>query len=294
MNMKKWTAADLPDLTGKTAVVTGASSGIGLVTARQLARSGASVVLAVRDVNKGRTVAEGIPGQTEVRQLDVADLSSVRGFADSWSGSLDILVNNAGIMHVPLARTVDGFESQLATNYLGPFALTTRLLPHITGRVVTVTSLLHRRGQAHLDDLNFKSRRYHPLAAYSDSKLYDALFALELQRRLTVAGSSVRSLVAHPGVARTNLLTHKRALSVVAKYLIPFVFNDVDRGALPTLFAATQNIPGGSYVGPHGLGGFKGYPKIDKLSRTARDADTARRLWNLTARLTGVEGAPLV
>ena len=116
MNMKKWTAADLPDLTGKTAVVTGASSGIGLVTARQLARSGASVVLAVRDVNKGRTVAEGIPGQTEVRQLDVADLSSVRGFADSWSGSLDILVNNAGIMHVPLARTVDGFESQLATN----------------------------------------------------------------------------------------------------------------------------------------------------------------------------------
>ena len=287
--MKKWTATDLPDLTGKTAVVTGASSGIGLVTARQLARTGARVVLAVRDVNKGRTVAAGIPGSTEVRQLDVADLSSVRGFADSWTGSLDILVNNAGIMHVPLARTVDGFESQLATNYLGPFALTTRLLPHITNRVVTVTSLLHSRGHAYLDDLNFKSRRYHALAAYSDSKLYDALFALELQRRLSAAGSSVRSVVVHPGVARTNLLTHKRVLSVVAKYLIPFMFNDVDRGALPTLFAATQDIPGGSYVGPHGLGGFKGYPKIDTLSRTARDADTARRLWDLTAGLTGVE-----
>ncbi len=287
--MKKWTATDLPDLTGKTAVVTGASSGIGLVTARQLARTGARVVLAVRDVNKGRTVAAGIPGSTEVRQLDVADLSSVRGFADSWTGSLDILVNNAGIMHVPLARTVDGFESQLATNYLGPFALTTRLLPHITNRVVTVTSLLHSRGHAYLDDLNFKSRRYHALAAYSDSKLYDALFALELQRRLSAAGSSVRSVVVHPGVARTNLLTHKRVSSVVAKYLIPFMFNDVDRGALPTLFAATQDIPGGSYVGPHGLGGFKGYPKIDTLSRTARDADTARRLWDLTAGLTGVE-----
>jgi NAD(P)-dependent dehydrogenase (short-subunit alcohol dehydrogenase family) len=287
--MKKWTATNLPDLTGKTAVVTGASSGIGLVTARQLARTGARVVLAVRDVDKGRTVAAGIPGPTEVRQLDVADLSSVRGFADSWTGSLDILVNNAGIMHVPLARTVDGFESQLATNYLGPFALTTRLLPHITNRVVTVTSLLHSRGHAYLDDLNFKSRRYHALAAYSDSKLYDALFALELQRRLSAAGSSVRSMVVHPGVARTNLLTHKRVLSVVAKYLIPFMFNDVDRGALPTLFAATQDIPGGSYVGPHGLGGFKGYPKIDTLSRTARDADTARRLWDLTAGLTGVE-----
>ncbi|HEY2198770.1 MAG TPA: SDR family NAD(P)-dependent oxidoreductase, partial [Mycobacterium sp.] len=253
--MRKWTAADVPNLTGKTAVVTGASSGIGLVTARQLARTGARVVLAVRDVNKGRTVAAGIPGWTEVRQLDVADLSSVRGFADSWSGSLDILINNAGIAHVPLARTVDGFESQLATNYLGPFALTTLLLPHITSRVVTVTSLLHRRGHAYLDDLNFKSRRYHALAAYSDTKLYDALFALELQRRLSAARSSVRSVVVHPGVARTNLLTHKRVLSVMAKYLIPFMFNDADRAALPTLFAATQDIPGGSYVGPHGLGG---------------------------------------
>jgi NAD(P)-dependent dehydrogenase (short-subunit alcohol dehydrogenase family) len=289
--MEKWTAADLPDLTGRTAVVTGGSSGIGLVTARELARAGAHVVLAVRDVDNGRPLAADIAGRTEVRRLDVADLGSVRAFAEAWSGPLDLLVNNAGIMQVPLAYTADGFESQLATNYLGPFALTTLLLPHVTDRVVTVSSLLHRRGRAHLDDLNFRSRQYRAFAAYCDSKLYDALFALELQRRLTDAGSPVRSMVAHPGLANTNLLAHRRVFSVVTKRVLPFLFNDADHGALPTLFAATQDIPGGSYVGPDGPGGFKGHPRLGTLSRAAHDADTARLLWDVTTGLTGVDAA---
>ena len=289
----KWTAADLPDLSGRTAVVTGASSGIGLVTARELARAGARVVLAVRDVDKGRAVAAAIAGRTEVRRLDVADLTSVRAFAEGWRGPLDLLVNNAGIMDVPLAHTVDGFESQLATNYLGPFALTNLLLPHVTDRVVTVSSQAHRRGRAHLDDLNFKSRRYRPLAAYGDSKLYDVLFALELQRRLTAAGSSVRSVIAHPGLAATNLLSHRRVLSAMLNHVLRPLVNDADRGALPTLFAATQDIPGGSYVGPDGPGAVKGHPRVGKLSRAAHDPDTARQLWDLTARLTGVDALPV-
>jgi NAD(P)-dependent dehydrogenase (short-subunit alcohol dehydrogenase family) len=287
----KWTAADLPDLSGRTAVVTGASSGIGLVTARELAGAGARVVLAVRDLDKGRSVAAGIAGRTDVRRLDVADLTSVRVFAEGWRGPLDVLVNNAGIMDVPLAHTVDGFESQLATNYLGPFALTNLLLPHLTDRVVTVSSQAHRRGHAHLDDLNFESRRYRPLGAYSDSKLYDVLFALELQRRLTAAGSPVRSVIAHPGLAGTNLLSHRRVLSA-GFGVLGFMINDADHGALPTLFAATQDIPGGSYVGPDGPGAVKGHPKVGKLSRAAHDADTARQLWELTAALTGVDALP--
>jgi NAD(P)-dependent dehydrogenase (short-subunit alcohol dehydrogenase family) len=291
--MNKWTAAELPDLTGRTAVVTGASSGIGLVTARELARVGAKVVLAVRDVDKGRAAAAAMEGRTEVRQLDVADLTSVRAFAEGWSGPLDVLINNAGIGLVPLARTADGFESQLATNYLGPFVLTSLLLPHITDRVVMVSSQLHRRGHAHLDDLNFEVRRYRTFAAYGDSKLYDALFALELQRRLTASGSLVRSVIAHPGVAITNFASHRRELSV-ANRLMGFMFNDADHGALPTLFAATQDIPGGSYVGPHGPAGIKGYPKVATPSRAARDADTARRLWDLTASMTGIDTAQSV
>lgn len=160
--MAKWTASDLPDLTGRTAVVTGATSGIGLITARELARAGARVVLAVRDPDKGDRAVRDMPGNTEVRQLDVADLTSVRSFAQAWTGDIDILVNNAGIMEVPLAYTADGFESQAATNYFGPFALTNLLLPHVTDRVITVSSQLHRRGRVRLGDLNWRQRRYNP------------------------------------------------------------------------------------------------------------------------------------
>ncbi len=194
-----WTTADIPSQAGRTAVVTGANSGLGLATARALAAAGAHVVLAVRDTGRGEAAARSITGDVEVRRLDLADLSSVREFAGSWTGDLDLLVNNAGIMMVPQGRTADGFELQFGTNHLGHFALTTLLLEHVTDRVVTVSSGLHRSGTIVLDDLNWERRSYSDTGAYGASKLANLLFALELQRRLTAAGSTVRSMAAHPG-----------------------------------------------------------------------------------------------
>ena len=264
-------------------IVTGASGGLGLATSRELARVGARVVLAVRDMQKGRLA--GIVGRTEVRELDVSSLASVRRFADEWTGDIDVLINNAGIMDVPLRRTADGFESQMATNYFGPFALTNLLLPHITGRVVSVSSQLHRQGKAHLDDLNMQRRDYKSLAAHNDSELDIVLFAFDLQRRLSAAGSSVLSLVAHPGIASTNLAMHSTSGKIT--YALRFLFNDTERGALPILYAATQDVPGGSYVGPDGFAGFRGYPAVGKPSKPATDVATAKRLWVETAALTG-------
>jgi NAD(P)-dependent dehydrogenase (short-subunit alcohol dehydrogenase family) len=283
--MTKWTAAHLPDLEGRTAIVTGATGGIGLVAARELARVGAHIVLAVRDTAKGTTVAASIPGDTEVRELDVSSLASVRGFASTWSRPIDILINNAGIMQVPLARTEEGFESQLATNYIGPFVLTNLLLPHIIDRVVVVSSQLHRMGRLHLDDLNGERRTYDGFAAYADSKLDLTLFSLELQRRLSAAGSTVRSIVAHPGIARTNLTAHRGG----GINRLGALLNDAEHGALPLLYAATEDVPGNSYVGPNGLGGVKGYPVVRRASKAALDAANATKLWDLTARLTGVD-----
>jgi NAD(P)-dependent dehydrogenase (short-subunit alcohol dehydrogenase family) len=283
--MTKWSAADLPDMSGRTVVITGASGGIGLITARELARVGAKVVLAVRTVSRGRTAAGLIPGRTEVRELDVSDLGSVRRFAAEWTGGIDVLINNAGIMDVPLTRTADGFESQMATNYLGPFALTNLLLPHITDRVVSVSSQLHRMGSPQLEDLNGQNRPYKAMDAYNDSKLNLVLFSTELQRRLTASGSPVRSVVAHPGIAATNLAGHSAAGKVTSA--LRFLFNDAEHGALPSLFAATQDIPGNSYVGPSGFGSLKGHPRIRRPAAAGLDTATAARLWTLTARLTG-------
>ena len=208
MTQQKWTAADLPAMTGRTVVVTGASSGLGLITARQLASVGARVVLAVRDEARGHSAAATMPGTTEVRQLDLSSLASVRAFAAAWTGPLDILINNAGIMQVPQAHTSDGFEVQIATNHLGPFALTTLLMPHITGRVVTVSSEMHKRGHIDPGDLNGENRPYNAFQTYCDTKLANLLFTFELQRRLARAGSSVRSIAAHPGLSKTNLASH--------------------------------------------------------------------------------------
>ncbi len=285
--MTKWTTAELPDLAGRTAVVTGASGGIGLITARELAGAGARVVLAVRDTDKGAKAARAMAGDTEVRQLDVSSLDSVRAFADAWTGDIDILVNNAGIMQVPLACTADGFESQAATNYFGPFALTNLLLPHVADRVVTISSQLHRRGHVRTDDLNWKTRKYNATAAYCDSKLDVTLFAIELDRRLTASGSRVRSLLAHPGIAATNLTSHVGGFPGFMNRAMRFMTNDAEIGALPTLYAAVEDIPGGSYVGPNGIGGIKGYPAVRKPSRTALDPETARTLWTAAAALTG-------
>jgi NAD(P)-dependent dehydrogenase (short-subunit alcohol dehydrogenase family) len=286
---ERWTAADLPDLAGRTVIVTGANSGIGLVTARELARVGAHVVLAVRDEERGRTAAEGITGSTEVRRLDLADLGSVRAFAGAWDGDLDVLINNAGVMAIPRQRSVDGFEMQFATNHLGHFALTNLLLPHITDRVVTVSSGAHRMGRIAIDDLNWERRPYRTWAAYGQSKLANLLFTLELQRRLTAAGSSVRALAAHPGYAATNLQSHTgNPMSAAMLAFANRMFAQSDAwGALPTLFAATQDLPGDSYVGPDGFQETRGHPTLVGRSAAAANADTAAALWAASEQLTG-------
>jgi NAD(P)-dependent dehydrogenase (short-subunit alcohol dehydrogenase family) len=286
----RWNAGRLPDLTGRTAVVTGANSGIGLAAADALARAGAHVVLAVRDPERGRRAAAGVNGSTEVRRLDLADLSSVREFANTWQGELHILINNAGVMMLPKQRTRDGFEMQFGTNHLGHFALTNLLLPYVTDRVVTVSSGAHRWGDQtiHFDDLNLAAS-YTPVGAYGQSKLANLLFTLELQRRLTESGSSVRALAAHPGYAATNLQSH--AGSPVMRGLMRignrFFAQDDKAGALPTLYAATQDLPGASYVGPDGLGEMRGAPTLVGRTRAASDPAAARRLWTVSQELTG-------
>ncbi len=288
----KWTAADLPNLSGRSAVVTGASGGLGQVIATELARAGATVTLAVRDLAKGRAAAEGMSGHPEVRPLDLANLASVRAFAADWTGDLDILINNAGIMQVPQGLTRDGFELQMGTNYLGPFALTLGLLPHLRGRVVTVSSQLQSGGHIHLDDLNGKDRPYNALQAYRDAKLADTLFTLELSRRLAAAGSPVRAITSDPGFARTGLAAHVGGLTGTLQKIAVRMFNDADRGAAPTLYAATTEIPSGSYVAPDGLRHLRGYPEVIDPPKAARDADLARALWDLSARLTGINDHP--
>ena len=289
---KTWDATSLPDLTGRTAVVTGANSGIGLRAADALARAGAHVVFAVRDQERGRAAAATVNGSTEVRRLDLADLSSVREFADAWQGRpLDLLINNAGVMMLPQQRTADGFEMQFGTNHLGHFALTNLLLPYVTDRVVTVSSGAHRWFGARIrfEDLNWASG-YDPNRAYAQSKLANLLFTLELQRRLTESGSPVRALAAHPGYAATNLQSH--AGSAVMRGFMKignrFFAQDDSAGALPTLYAATQDLPGASYVGPDGLGEMRGAPALVGRSAAASDAGAARRLWTVSEELTGV------
>jgi NAD(P)-dependent dehydrogenase (short-subunit alcohol dehydrogenase family) len=290
--MSGFTTADIPDLTGQTAVVTGANSGIGLATAQALAASGARVVLAVRDQAKGAAAAAGLPGQAEVRPLDLASLESVRAFARDWSGPVDLLINNAGVMIPPLTRTADGFELQFGTNHLGHFALTGLLLPSLTaaGRVVTVSSGVHNSGRIDFADLNWERRRYRRWPAYAQSKLANLLFTSELQRRLTAAGSLVRATAAHPGYAATNLQSHSGsrvtgfAMATLGNRLIA---QDAAGGALPTLYAAVADVPGDTYAGPSGLGGLRGAPAPCGRSKAARDPETARRLWDVSEQLTG-------
>jgi NAD(P)-dependent dehydrogenase (short-subunit alcohol dehydrogenase family) len=288
--MTTWSTTDLPDMTGRTAIVTGANSGIGRAAARALAGAGARVVLAARDTTKGRDAAATMPGETEVRELDLASLASVREFAAAWQGDLDLLINNAGVMATPFARTADGFELQFGTNHLGHFALTNLLLAHITGRVVTVSSTAHRMGSIDFDDLNWQRKPYRAWRAYGQSKLANLLFTAELQRRLTAAGSPVLATAAHPGYAATNLQFHsgRRALDLVSMVGNRLLAQDEDGGALPTLYAATADIPGDSFAGPGGFMEQRGAPKLVGRTDAARDADVARRLWDVSEELTGV------
>jgi len=287
----RWTAADIAPQTGRTVVVTGANSGLGLATARELARTGAHVVLAVRDLARGEQAAASLDGNVSVRHLDLANLDSVRTFAADWTGPLDVLINNAGIMMVPAGLTADGFELQFGTNHLGHFALTNLLLPHVTDRVVTVSSSMHRSGRIDLDDLNWQRRPYNATAAYSQSKLANLLFSLELQRRLAEAGSRVRSLAAHPGWAATNLQgrSGSRLVDGGMKLGNKLLAQSDRMGALPTLAAATQDLPGGSYLGPSGFQELRGYPTLVGRTPEASDPELARTLWDASARLTGVD-----
>jgi NAD(P)-dependent dehydrogenase (short-subunit alcohol dehydrogenase family) len=285
-----WSTANIPDLNGRSVIVTGANSGIGRGAARALAGAGARVVLAVRDVDRGRAAAEAIPGNTEVRLLDLASLASVREFAAAWEGEIDLLINNAGVMVPPLTRTAEGFELQFGTNHLGHFALTNLLLGRVTGRVVTVSSTGHRVGSIDFDDLNWERKPYKAWRAYGQSKLANLLFTAELQRRLAAAGSEVLANAAHPGYAATNLQFHsgRRVLDLVSIVGNRLLAQDENGGALPTLYAAIADVPGNSFAGPGGFMEQRGAPKLVGRSDAAADADVARRLWDVSEELTGV------
>jgi len=285
--MTDWTAADLPSFAGRTVIVTGANSGLGEITARELARVGAKVVVAVRNLDKGNAAAAAMPGDVEVRKLDLQDLSSVREFAASVD-VVDVLVNNAGIMAVPYAQTVDGFESQIGTNHLGHFALTNLLLPKVSDRVVTVSSMMHLIGKISIKDLNWKARPYSAWLAYGQSKLANLLFTSELQRRLEAAGSVVTAVSAHPGYSATNLQGHTggklsgRLMATGNRFA-----TNADFGARQTLFAVSQPLPGDAFVGPRF--GMTGPTGLSARSPLARNAKTAAALWDLSEQLTGTK-----
>ncbi|KJS53942.1 oxidoreductase [Streptomyces rubellomurinus] len=297
-----WTTERIPDQTGRVFVVTGANSGLGLATTRAIARSGGRVILAVRDEAKGRYAAERIAadrpgGPLEVRRLDLADLDSVRSFAERLRADgvrPDVLVNNAGVMAPPRTLSAQGHELQFAANHLGHFALTGLLLDLLAEgedpRVVTVSSTNHRRGRIAFDDLDGGSR-YSPMGHYNQSKLANAVFGRELHRRLAAAGSPVRSLLAHPGYAATNLQTGSPVgvVKLLFGRLLTPLAQTPERGALPQLFAATDPAAlSGQFIGPGGTGELRGAPKVVRPAEAADDAGTGRRLWELSERLTGV------
>lgn len=288
---------DLPDLTGTVAVVTGANSGIGFHTARALADHGARVVLACRNLEAADEAAARMPGDTQIEQLDLSSQASVRAFAERWHGPLDLLVNNAGLMRPPRYRqTEDGHELMFGTNHLGHFALTGRLLPALLSapspRVVTIASVAHHSGDERVLAAN-PPEGYRPEPYYGNSKLANLLFARELHRRATEAGSPLVSTAAHPGVSATNLvgspqgMGSNRLVRLAAPFVLPLVFQSAAAGANPTLYAATVAEPG-SYTGPQRMNEWRGPVGPARLSRHAADDDLGRRLWDLSEELTGV------
>jgi NAD(P)-dependent dehydrogenase (short-subunit alcohol dehydrogenase family) len=280
--------SDIPDQSGRTVIVTGANSGIGRAAARALAARGAHVVLAVRSVAKGQETAARVQGSTEVRELDLANLESVRAFAAGWEGPIDVLVNNAGVMFPPPSKTIDGFETQFGTNHLGHFALTNLLLEQVTGRVVTVSSFGHRWGAIDFADPHWDRKPYNARQAYGQSKLANLLFTSELQRRLTAAGSPVLANAAHPGYASTNLTAHSgsRSFELIAGIGARLIAQSEEAGALPTLSAAVADVPGDSYFGPSGFMEQRGKPKLVGRTKAAQNTEVARRLWEVSEELT--------
>jgi NAD(P)-dependent dehydrogenase (short-subunit alcohol dehydrogenase family) len=303
-----WTADDLPDLTGKQYVVTGANSGLGFETARALARRGGEVVLACRDTGRAGTALDRIksesPGaRVEARELDLASLDSVSAFASAWPAGRPIhaLVNNAGVMALPLRRTADGFEMQIGTNHLGHFALTGRLLPRLLAtpgaRIVNVSSTMHKIGRMAWDDLQSRER-YGKWRAYGQSKLANLLFTYELQRRLSAAGKDAIAVAAHPGYAATNLQTagpRMEGSSLLERVSLlgnQLFSQTAEMGALPTLFAAAApGVRGGEYFGPDRMFETWGHPQRVRSNARSHDAADQARLWQVSEELTGVRFA---
>ena len=296
----KWTAADMPDRSGRIAIVTGANSGLGYDTAAALAAKGAHVVLAVRNLEKGNEAADRIKKASPnavvaVQELDLTSLDSVRKAADELRAAhprIDLLINNAGVMYVPTRETTkDGFEMQFGTNHLGHFALTGQLLDNLVpvdgSRVVTVSSVGHRiLARIHFGDPQLE-RKYNRVEAYGQSKLANLLFTYELQRRLKAKGAPTIALAAHPGFSSTELMRHLPGF--IPDFLWRPFAQPADMGALPTLRAATDpGVQGGQYYGPDGIGEQRGYPKVVESSAQSHDEDIQRRLWNMSEELTGV------
>jgi NAD(P)-dependent dehydrogenase (short-subunit alcohol dehydrogenase family) len=306
MTDKTWTTADIPSQKNKLAIVTGANSGIGFHAARELARAGATVILACRNLQKAeaaknKILAEIPEAQIEIGLLDVADLKSVRDFAKKFIASdrsIDLLINNAGVMALlDRKTTADGFEMQFGTNHLGHFALTGLLLPALlstTGsRVVSVASLAHRTGTMHFNDLHFE-KKYRPWATYAQSKLSNILFALELDRRFKILSANAESLVVHPGLSDTKLGINgpgskNKLMAMIAKILSPVICQSEEKGALPTLRAATDpEAHGGEYYGPSGFLEWGGSPIKVKCNSEAADREVAEKLWKMSEEMTGV------
>ncbi len=291
-----WTEQHIPDQGGRVAVVTGANTGLGFETARMLAERGATVVLAVRDINKGKQAAARIAGDVAVQPLDLTSLVSIRSAAAELRAAhprIDLLINNAGVMYTPKQTTADGFELQFGTNHLGHFALTgllmSQLLPVPGSRVVTVSSVGHRiRAAIHFDDLQWE-HSYNRVGAYGQAKLANLMFTYELQRRLAPHGTTV-AVAAHPGVSNTELMRNSpAALRLPLNLLAPLITQKAEMGALPTLRAATDpTVIGGQYYGPGGRGEVRGYPKLVTSSTESHDQITQQRLWAVSEELTGV------
>lgn len=312
---KGWTTDEIPDQAGRIAIVTGANSGLGEVTARELARKGAKVVVACRNLDKGNEAVDRIrvaltPGGNEaeldVRALDLASLGSVRSFVDGikadYPEGIDMLINNAGVMAPPRHETEDGFELQIGTNHLGHFALTGLLFEELKkkpeSRIVTISSVAAKAGSINFEDLQ-SEKSYRRWSAYGQSKLANLIFALDLNKRIDQAGLDMKSIAAHPGVSNTNLTAAGNDLgsSLFSRISKPFLMlsdlilaQDADHGALPQLYAATApDVLGGSYIGPDGMGERKGSPIVVAPRKLAHDNEVANRLWDESVKLTGVD-----
>ncbi|WP_330183586.1 oxidoreductase [Nocardia sp. NBC_01503] len=286
--MGGWSTSNIPDLTDKTYIVTGATSGLGAATARGLAEAGALVIMACRNEIKGQAVAKTIDGRVQVRPLDLADLASVRAFADTVDYAHG-LINNAGVMAVPYGHTTDGFEMHVGTNFLGHFALTGLLMDRIRERVVNVSSITHFIGRIDLEDLNWEHRAYSRFGAYAQTKLALLLFTYELQRRLLAAGSAKLAVAAHPGYAATEINSKtQNLLEQIIGLGNRLIAQSAEMGALPTLFAATAEAEPGGYYGPDHFN-WSGYPAPVSSNAASHDEKVAAQLWELAEKLTGVD-----